>query len=360
MISIHSPISGTSSLSVRASNILGWMPGSMQWLEQAINDSHLTYNFSSETALLNSIAEGLFSTNLIPVADSGVVASADFLMSMSESELQTLSLALPQKNTQAFEQLGVDKKAITAWHNLQAETVLDTLQVSHNALFLTMSLDDIGQLSQLNQTITNNAYPDFVYLEAARFALKAACSASAFCHFVEFACITLNYLVSKNQAKKITPNISNKFNELYQDMLSKAVKNLNCPQLTSNQGTLQIPALLQHWGQQNAAIGFRDMATAIVNWVRHSEPQALFDDIGNDAQVKAFQNSLIAFTCFLKMEKLTLSQDSKYWFAKLSNPNFDHQTCEVMLDENGCVSVLRFEQIIASNTQATTNTLTST
>lgn len=357
MISINAPLANVSSLSVRASLILSWIPGAMQWVESAIKEPSLTYNFTSETALLDSIISGLYSTKLVPVAQTGVVAASEFLMTLSEQELQTLALSLPQKNTQAFEQLGESKGAITSWHILQAQSVLETLQISGNGLFLMMTLEDIASLSQLNAHIKQADYPDFVYLEAAKFGLKAACNAGAFSKLVEFACRALNEIVTKHQAKKITPAITNKFNNLYQDLLAKAVSNLSCPQLLPNQSTRDIAVVLQYWSQQQRCVGFRDMPTALVTWIRYFPVQSLIDDIGSNALIQEFQRSLITFTHFISVSHVHLSQDAQYWYAQVSNPNQSDRICKVMLDESGCISVTEFIPVTVTANSTPTSTL---
>lgn len=321
MISIHAPILDASNLSVKASKILDWIPGSVQWLQQAINDPTLNYSFTSETALLDSIVTGLYSTTLVPVAQSGVMAAPQFLMTLSIEQLQTLALSLPQKNTQVFVELGNSAGAVTAWHNLQAETVLDKLQVSNNALFLTMNVRDISSLSQLNQTIETNAYPDFIYIEAAKFALQTACSAESFCQLTEFAILVYDFLVKKHQAKKITPAITTKFTALYDDLLSKAMQNLRCPQLLPNQSTQDIASVLQYWGQQQASLGFTDMPTALVNWVRYFSVQALLDDVGRDSLISAYRQDMIRLQQFVQVQSQFLTQDAHFWRLTISNPN---------------------------------------
>ena len=313
MISIHAPITDVSSLSVKASKILAWIPGSLQWLQQAINDASANYAFTSETALLDSILTGLHSTKLLPVGGSGVMAAPQFLMMLSLEQLQILALSLPEKNTEVFAELGKTTGAVTAWHNLQAATALETLGVDRNGLFTTMSIRDISCLSQLQQILEERTYPQSVYLEAAKFALQTACSAESFCQLTEFAIAVYGYLVTKHRATKITPRIATKFNTLYQDLLSKAMQHLRCPQLAANQSVQEVGAVLQYWGQRQWPLGFTDMPTALVNWIRYFKVADLFEDLGKYSLLEEYSQALLLLQQWPQIRNRVLTQDGSHW-----------------------------------------------
>ena len=345
MISIHAPIQDSSSLSVKASTLLSWIPGAAQWLQQAIEDQSLSYTFTSEASLISSILSGLYSSELMNVGQSGVVAAPEFLMSLSDDDLHTMALSLPQQDEQPLIDLGNQKHVLTAWHYLQARSVLDTLALTDNPLFLAMNLNDIADLCALNQVLNEQKFAAFVQSSAVQFALANACNVRAFCRLMEFALKVYSFLVKNNSAKRITAAITSKFNALYQDVSAKAMQNLGCPQLHHGQSINDAANVLMQWGAHNRAVGFADMPTAIVNYLNVLGVQALLNNIGNDAVLQQFNQKVVGLTKQPQLTNKHLTQDGKLWLieigSSMTNQAQSSSTAEFIVSEDGCIALER-------------------
>lgn len=188
MISINAPIQDISTLSVKATTLLGWVPGAVEWLQQAIEDKSYRYIFSSEAALIKSISSGLYSTDLLCIGQSGIQAAPDFLMLLSVNQIQTLAGSIvgttaqdcDGQNNPILVSLSQETGAITLVDYKQAHGVVESLNLLTHPLFQLRSLASIRELSALKQELDTQNYPEYVVAEAARFALGKLTSVRAF------------------------------------------------------------------------------------------------------------------------------------------------------------------------------------
>lgn len=151
------------------------------------------------------------------------------------------------------------------------------------------------------------------------------------------------YLCKKHQAKKITDAINTKFYSLFQDLKIKGMKSLACPQLALGQSTHDVRGIIQQWGEQNQAIGFSDLPTALINYVLNLGVPVLLENIGNKDSLVQLNDLIISLFKQPDVANQRLFQDGKTWHFTIHNgginPQKLKQSAELVLDEEGCLTL---------------------
>ena len=277
MISVQHSIIDESSLSGNSKLILQWLPIAQKWIENAFKDTNTHYVFTSETALVNSILEGLYSTNVFALRNCHFSASPEFLLSLPTEVLSGINSMITEVTTidsEQFNSLLAKYKIYTDIHTDEVINFLISLGVENRVIFKTMSLNGIKTLHCLSQKFPSWQAPTSVTRVAIDFACKYAVCAKSFGDLLEFSLTLYCSQIADSKANIMSPTKEMNVDIIYSALIPFALQRLSCPQLTASDSVNNIDLILNRWGKQQQIIGFTDFPTAlnqILNNISHQQ-----------------------------------------------------------------------------------------
>ena len=346
MISINTPISDSSSLSAKANTILSWIPGAKYWLENAINDSTISYRFRSEEALIRSILTGLYSTEQIVLKNCDCSAAPEFLMNLTGDQINQITQGVEDSNVQKepLIELLTQLNMVTGERLIQIQNLFHEWQVNENFLFQSLSIRNIQNLYQLVMQINAHQYDDAVVAGALDFAMQECVDASSFAHLMRYALKVYQTLYGSNNAKRLTATVKSKFNTIYQLLSALVVKRLSCPQLHPPQTAGDVGKILNLWGTQRQFVGFTDLATGLLQFITNIDTNQLLAEQTAQNAIQLFEQQYLQFLTVAKVTRQALSQDAQTWHYSLETST---QQADFKLIEDGCLTLDSFQQKIS-------------
>lgn len=342
MISIQRPISSTANLSDKANTILKWVPSAGLWFANALNDNVKSYVFSSESALLNSILQGLYSTQLLNVPKANFVAAVDYLMSLGDSQIQLLQriassdLPLESGIAQQLDDFVNQESLVTVDKLTDLQNFFEQYQIQSQPALQLLSLTDATAWIAVCEQIKSANYNKPVVQAALEYTMAQSLDASGLAKTLGYASYIFQTLYSNTQAKRVGAAIQQDFQVINQLVTNFALGKLACPQLGSPQTTGDVGVTLRHWGLQNQFVGFTDLPSAQWQIIRNI-------NLGNSdftaelpEQFSKLNHAMIGFLQNATVTKQTLTQDANNWIYVVQGNS--HQ-CQFQLAEDGCLTI---------------------
>ena len=348
MISIQHPIASTASLSDRANTILKWVPMAAQWFVNAINDNAKSYVFSSESALLNSIIRGLYSADTVRVPKAQIVASVDYLMSLSDAQIKILkqvSEATDPLETSLAEQLSqlvqdeviVDGDAIS-----NVKRFFEQYQVQNHPSLQILTQEDVADWFAVIHDIQSFQCSKSVVQNALDFTLAQSLDCRSLAKTFGFASQIYQKLLNSSSTKRINASLQQDFQVAYQLIVRTGMDNLACPQLVPPQSPADAGSIIRHWGAHNQVVGFSDLPSALWQMAKNIELNMEQLNQYLPDQFAQLRQKLILFQQNATVVKQSLSQDAKNWCYLVRGGQLQ---CHMLLTEDGCLSLQQIQQI---------------
>lgn len=342
MISINTPINDPSSLSGKANTLLSWIPGAKHWLANAITDTSVAYRFVSEEALIRSILTGLYSTEQITLKNCDCMAAPEFLMRLSDDQLNQIAQGVSNSNTdkQSLMTLLGQLNIVTGECLTQVQNLFHEWQIDKNFLFQALSVEDIQYLHKLASQIQTQRYDDVVVAGALDFAMKECVDPRSFALLMRFALTLYQTLYGTNNAKRLTTTVRSKFTAAYDSLSAVIIKRLACPQLHPPQTANDVGNIINQWGMHRHFVGFTDLSTGLLQLIDNIDPKAFLANADIQASINQFEQTYLSFLSQAKVTKQSLSQNAKTWHYRLET---SIQLADFQLIEDGCLTLNSFQ-----------------
>ena len=259
MIYITQPIYDEASLSSKANMLLSWLPGARMWLNQAIADVALNYNFSSEGMLINSIMSGLYSSENLYLKHCDFSAAPDYLLSLSGEQLEVINEAVTTNSTeshQALNELCQQLDIVTGEQNTSLQQMLEGWADTDGYTSGNWNVSDSIALRALQQQLHSTDYNQVVIKAAAAFAQEQGIDARSFALLMAYALRVYHNLFSASKSKTITSCMKSSFQQVLQNLRPLVLQRLACPQLAPPKTTSDVTPLIKQWDVTAAADWF--------------------------------------------------------------------------------------------------------
>ncbi|MCC2614993.1 hypothetical protein LJ739_01900 [Aestuariibacter halophilus] len=339
MITIQYPIVDDSGLSLAGRQVLGWIPGGTRWFQQAISDGR-HYTFHAESALLNSVLQGLYSAQQVPLSACGFSASADFLLGLNDNQRSVIDTVMQGGKSaaqrQALDALIDTKGLVTEQDYAAVQERLAAWSVAASAPFQHLNGNDLRSLHQLETHLHANTYSDALINNAVAFAKTHCANAGGFAKLVQFALRTFAALVSDPATSGISPMVKTAFAQIFDHSCCMVMQRLVCPTLAPPQTTADSQSLLRDWGRRRQFTGFTDLPTGVLQLVQNIGVSPLRQQSTATVAMTQLEQRLWPFLADVTVSSCCLSQDGTTWRVGAMQ---QQTSAEYLLNDDGCLTL---------------------